>query len=257
MDSKWFTTFSFANDARLRLFCFHYAGGSSNIFRSWQSHMPSDVEVVGVELPGHGKRLTESCHTDLPDLVENVGAEIHNYLDVPFAFFGHSMGALISFELARLLRKYALPQPRHLFLSAHKAPHMPRESDPIHALPDFQFVKRLVELNGTPKAVMENEELRALFLPLLRADFKVCETYRFKNSLPLNIPMTVFGGRNDEEVGLASLRAWEEHTTGPFYVQLCEGDHFFINAAEKSLLPYLVPQLKSIVSKDEAQFVSY
>lgn len=257
MNSKWFTTFLPVDRAQLRLFCFHYAGGSSNTFRTWQQHMPDDIQIIGVELPGHGRRLSENCKTDLLELAENIAGELNEHLDIPFAFFGHSMGALLSFELTRLLRKFSLPMPQHLFLSAHKAPHLPRDSDPIYNLPESEFVRRLYELNGTPKAVLENAELRELFLPLLRSDFQVCETYNFTESLPLETPITVFGGRHDNEISLESLRAWEKHTTGSFQLHVCEGDHFFINNADESLLPKLVPQLNALVSKGEAQVVAY
>ena len=257
MDSPWFTTFSYVDDVQLRLFCFHYAGGSSNVFRTWQAHMPKSIEIVAVELPGRGKRLSETCQTDLLSLVEKIGAELTSCLDVPFAFFGHSMGALLSFELARLLRKFSLTMPEHLFLSAHKAPHLPRESEPLHTLPESAFVKRLYDMNGTPKAVLENDELRTLFLPVLRADFAACETYQFKASMPLDCPITVFGGKDDHEVDAYSLREWEQHTTGSFHMHLCSGDHFFIHAAERSLFRLLVPSLEAIAHKDRARFVSH
>ena len=256
MNSRWFTTFSPVDNPQLVLLCFHYAGGSSNLFRSWQASLPSSVQVVGVEFPGHGKRLSEPRVNDLQTLVQQIAVELSHTMDKPYAFFGHSMGALLGFELVRFAAYHALSRPRHLFVSAHKAPHLPREQEPLHILPEPEFVSRLAELNGTPPAVLENPELRELFLPIIRSDFQICETYDYVPALPLDCPLTIFGGRDDEEVDADSLKAWEQHSSQPADLYLCEGDHFFIHHAEETLLPILSQKLAAIVQEIEQERVS-
>lgn len=236
MNNSWLIRLTGRNDHALRLFCFHYAGGNANIFRSWYKNLPQQIEVLPVELPGHGTRLREGLFNDLPSLVEEIGKAIVTSLDKPFAFFGHSMGALISFELARFLRRHRLRLPEHLFVSAHIAPHLQGKHEPIHNLPDDEFIRELRSLNGTSDEVLRNRELMALLQPVLRADFKVCETYQFRKQPPLNIPITAFGGMEDNDVTETELKAWQEHTTSDFKLQMLPGDHFFIHSQQAEIL---------------------
>ena len=159
--------------ATLRLFCFPYAGGAALTFRAWSDSLPMALEVCPVELPGRGKRIKSAPFTRLQLLVEAIAIAILPYLDKPFAFFGHSMGGLVSFELARLLRKNYGNSPVHLFISGYRAPQVPDPDPPIHALPEPEFLEELRRLNGTPEVVLENTELMQILLPALRADFAV------------------------------------------------------------------------------------
>ncbi len=163
--------------ASLRLFCFPYVGGGALIFRTWPNSLPATAEVCPVELPGRGTRLKETPFTRLLPLVQALAQALLPHLDKPFAFFGHSMGALISFELTRQLRRLYGLVPLHLFVSAHRAPQLPDPDPPIHTLPEAEFMEELRCLNGTPKEVLEQPELMELMLPILRADFALCETY--------------------------------------------------------------------------------
>lgn len=229
--------------AHLRLFCFPYAGGSSVIFRSWTNSLPATVEVCAVEIPGRGRQIKLPPFNRIEPLVEAIASNIHPYLDKPFAFFGHSMGGLVSFELARLLRKKYAITPAHLFISGRRAPQVPNSKPPIHNLPEPAFVEELRHLNGTPKAVLENAELMQLFLPILRADFAVLETYVYTPEPPLNCPITVFGGIQDSEVGCDELQVWQEQTTATFSLNMFLGDHFFLHSAQSLLLESLVKYL--------------
>jgi len=229
--------------ATLRLFCFPYAGGSSSIFRSWSSSLPKTWEVCSVELPGRGLQIGKELFTQLEPLLQAMVQSLLPYLDKPFIFFGHSLGALISFELARLLRCEYGKCPIHFFVSAYSAPQISDSKPPIHALPEPEFKEELLRLNGTPIAVLENAELMELLLPILRADFAISETYVYSEEAPLDCPITVFGGLQDIDVSRKELTAWQEQTNSAFTLRMFPGDHFFIHSSEKLLLETLVKDI--------------
>lgn len=241
--NSWIISLKPNPQADLRLFCFPYAGGSSFIFRSWSDFLPPSVEVCAIELPGRGRQMKLPPFDKMEPLVDAIASIIHPYLDKPFAFFGHSMGGLISFELARLLRKKSGILPVHLFISGRRAPQILRTDAPIHNLPEAEFIEELRHLNGTPPAVLENAELMQLFLPVLRADFAVLETYIYASEPPLECPITVFGGLQDSEVGRDELQAWQEQTKAIFNLHMFPGDHFFLNSVQHLLLEKLAKYL--------------
>jgi surfactin synthase thioesterase subunit len=233
--------------AQLRLFCFPYAGGGALLFRDWHAALPASVEVYPVQLPGRGNRLRERPFTDLSGLVEAAASELLPHFDKPFAFFGHSMGAMISFELTRLLRRINGPLPCHLFVSGSRAPQLPDPNPPSYHLPEPEFLKRLQEMNGTPAAVFDNPELRQLLLPLVRADFSICQTYVYSEEPPLDIPLTAYGGLYDKDVSIDFLELWQRQTKGPFMIRMLPGDHFFLNTASQHFLQVLSQDLKQLV----------
>lgn len=240
--------------AKLRLFCFHYAGGGTSSFRNWSDDLPASVEVHCVELPGRGFRLAEEAFASLEPLIVAIANALHPYLDKPFAFFGHSMGGLISFELTRLLRKKYQLNPIHLFVSAHRAPQLRDRDPPIYNLPDPEFLEELRDLEGTPQAVLENAELMQLLLPTLRADFTIVETYNYTTEPPLDCPITAFGGIQDREVSYEELKAWQEQTTAAFSLQMLRGNHFFIHSARSLLLEYLCQDLNRLVGEVDCSY---
>lgn len=234
--------------ARLRLFCFPYAGGNATLYRRWNEELPPDVEVCPVELPGRGSRFREPPFATLGPLIEALVPALSSLMDMPFAFFGHSMGALISFELARELRRRALALPAQILVSARRAPHVPDDDPPIHDLPEEEFVEELRTLNGTPEEVLQHPELMNLMIPLLRADFSINETYAFTPEPPLGCSIHAFGGLEDEEVTREQLAVWDEHTTGGFKLRMFPGHHFFISgAARGALLRALYEDLTRLV----------
>lgn len=229
--------------ANLRLFCFPYAGGGALSFRTWPNGLSTTIEVCAVELPGRGTRMRLAPFTQLEPLVEALAQALLPNLNKPFALFGHSMGGLVSFELARLLRrKYGL-LPVHLFVSGRRAPQVPDLDPPIHALPEPAFLDELRRYNGTPEAVLENKELMQLLLPILRADFAVLETYVYTTEPPLGCPITAFGGLQDCKVSCDHLEAWRNQTSASFSLQMLPGDHFFLNSAQALLLQSLTQHL--------------
>jgi len=229
--------------ARLRLFCLPYAGGGAWSFRAWTDYFSSNVEVCLIELPGRGMRLGEPTLTRIEPLVEAIAQALLPHLDKPFACFGHSMGGLLGFELVRYLRRNHGFSPIHLLISGHRAPQVPAPNPPIHALPDPALREKLRHLNGTPAAVLNHPELMQLFLPVLRADFAIVETYRYSPEPPLKCPLTVLGGLQDPEVHPDDLRAWQNQTTAAFTLKLFPGDHFFLHSDQLHLLQYLAQAL--------------
>jgi medium-chain acyl-[acyl-carrier-protein] hydrolase len=202
--------------------------------------------VYLVQLPGRGSRINESPISQLTTIVREIGDALPPYFDKPFAFFGHSMGALIGFELARHLRKRGAPSPAHLFVSGCSAPHRAAQKPPIYNLPDDELLEELRRLNGTPPEVLEHPEIMELMLPLLRADFQVGDTYVYTGEPPLNCSITAFGGLADEAVTREALEAWRAHTGGDFALHMLPGDHFFLHSNESSLLGLLTRQLQQL-----------
>lgn len=227
--TQWFTTRLPNPHAAVRLFCFPYAGGGTPIYRHWAQQLPPDFEVCAAQLPGRGSRIRDAPFYGVAPMVEAIASAITPYLDRPFAIFGHSMGAILGFELARLLAERGGPAPAHLFVSGRRAPQLPRDGTITYDLPEPQFVAHLRRLNGTPAEVLAHPELMELMLPLLRADFSVVETYRYRPGPPLECPVTAFGGMNDVEVGRAEVEAWREQTSAAFGARIMPGDHFFLN----------------------------
>jgi medium-chain acyl-[acyl-carrier-protein] hydrolase len=212
---------------RIPLFCFPYAGGGASWFRGWSDRRPRTVDVRPIELPGRENRLRDPAFDRLAPLVAALVRDLAPYVQKPFAFFGHSMGAIVTFELARMLRRVAAAQPVHLFIAACQAPHLPPNRPPIHALPRALFVRELARMEGTPAEILQCEELMDLILPTLRADFALCETYAYAPGPPLTCPISVFGGGRDPLVSATDLLAWRQHTVSAFTLRLMDGGHFF------------------------------
>lgn len=232
--------------AKTRLFLFPYAGGSPTAFNKWPREFPGNIEVWIVHYPGRGSRYNEQPITEISSLVEGIHQAFQLFLDKPFAFFGHSMGALIAFELTRLLRQNNLPQPFTLFVSACGAPHIPNPHKPIHSLPEAGFIKALGDLNGTPMELLNNAELMELVLPALRADFQVVENYHFVMEAPLQSPIIAFGGLDDLRISRERLEGWAFQTSASFSSEYFRGDHFFINQADKLVISSIAEELISL-----------
>jgi medium-chain acyl-[acyl-carrier-protein] hydrolase len=236
--SPWIVTPRPLNSG-MRLICFPYAGGGASVFRSWaDSEFLADVEVSTVQLPGRESRITEPPVGDLRRLVHMLCEALEPYLDRPFVFFGHSIGALVSFELARVLRRKRGIEPSHLFVSGCPAPHLP-DLERICDLHDEEFLERLGRFNGTPPEVLNHPELMQLMLPALRADFSLRDRYVYREEPPLNCPIIAFGGMSDQHVNGVLLGSWRQHTRERFQLWLFQGDHFFIRSAQEPLLEVL------------------
>jgi surfactin synthase thioesterase subunit len=225
--------------AGFRLFCLPYAGGGASIFRGWAGALGDAIGVCPVQLPGREARYREPAFTRLGPLVEALAGSFGPYLDRPFALFGHSLGALIAFELARRLRREGGPEPAHLIVSGCRAPRVRHTGRPVHSLSDAAFREELRRLGGTPAELLDNDELMDLVLPTLRADFAVCETYAYAAGRPLDCPISALGGSRDDTVDRGDLEGWRAETTGRFRVRILPGNHFFVQSARPLLLEEL------------------
>ena len=230
-------------NARLRLFCFPYAGGGASAYRTWAQDLPAGVDICPVQLPGRESRLLEQPYTRIGDLIHTLLDVLWPYFDRPFAFFGHSLGALICFELARQLRQQRGLSPVHLFVSGRRAPQLVDPDRPIHGLLEAEFVEELRRLGGTPEAVLQDADMLQLILPVLRADFAMCETYAYAGWDPLDCPITALGGWQDPKARCDELAAWHEQTQAGFRLQMFPGDHFYLRSAHDLLLETLAQEL--------------
>ena len=232
---------------KLRLFCLPFGGAGASIYRNWHHSLPKSVEVCPIQLPGREERHSEKPFTHTAPLVTELGQVLEPYLDRPFALFGHSMGALISFELTRHLRRQNQPMPVQLFLSGRPAPQVPALCPPTFQLPDLELIEELRRMQGTPEAVIQNPEMMELLLPLLRADFELCQTYHCQDEPPLDCPFFVFGGFDDADVPKENLIVWRTQTTYPMRLQMFSGDHFFVLSSQQELLHIVSQQLSQLI----------
>jgi medium-chain acyl-[acyl-carrier-protein] hydrolase len=214
--------------ASLRVYCFPYAGGSAHIFETWRKHLPASVEVASVELRGRGRRSDEELVSRFDRHVEEIIADLLSHPEMETVLFGHSMGALIAFEVARAFRAAGRRLPRRLYVSGHRAPHLPDNDPTLHACSDAVLIDRLRDWKGTPEEVLGNPKMLSLLLPILRADLAAAAGYRYRLDAPLECPVVAFGGRQDAEASPDELSAWSGHTTSTFDLHLFKGDHFFI-----------------------------
>lgn len=244
--TPWLLPFSNRKRARVKIFCFPYAGGSASMYRSWSDALADTVEVLGIQLPGRENRLFERPIDTMQAIVKQVALNMQPVLDKPYMIYGHSMGALVGFELARYLQRTASVVPSHLILSSYRAPHLPNRHACIHQLETSQFLGEVEKLNGAAPVVFQDQELMQLALPMLRADFKLHETYTYVPGIPLACPMTVLGGVSDSRVSEEELRSWEQHTRGSFSLHMLNGGHFFTKTHPDKLFELVQGIIESV-----------
>lgn len=241
----WIRSSQRAARASARLFCFPCAGGGAENFRGWAAELPEFLDVSAIQPPGRGARFREPLVDRIGEWLDSLEAAIAPELDRPFAFFGHSVGALTAFELTRRLRRAGRPLPARLFVAGRRAPHLPSRRPRLHALPREQLLAELRSLNGTPPEVLAHEELMDLLLPILRADFSLDATHVYLPEPPLERPITAFWGDADPLADEAQTRAWSEHTTAGLSLHGFAGDHFFVNvpSVRSAMLQTIAEQL--------------
>ncbi len=245
--SKWFVVPQARSQAKLRLFCLPFAGGSSAIFRRWPMELPESVEVWAVQLPGRGSRIKDPPYTQMQPLIRDLIEAIMPYLNQPYAIFGHSLGGLIGFELARQLRHQS--KPLWLGVSAVNAPQLPDPNPQLHLIPEAELVATLKSYGGIPEGILDDPEMRQLFLPVIRSDFEVFETYTFQAGPVLACPISAFGGIKDVRIpDPTTLEAWQVQTTQSFKSHSFPGGHFFIQTHQSELLKALTQDLMPILA---------
>jgi medium-chain acyl-[acyl-carrier-protein] hydrolase len=216
--------------ARQRLLCLPFAGGGATTYRPWVELLaPAAIDVWPVQLPGHENRLAEPLYTDLESLVEDLADELGPYLDdLPYAVFGHSVGAVVAYEFAREMRRQGLPEPTHLVVSARRPPHRPDPDPPAHALPREQLLTRLRRYGGDGQRQLSDDALVDLLLPTVRADLGLVERWAWMPEEPLACPVTVLAADADAAVPVDDLPPWSALTRGPFQLRVLPGGHFYL-----------------------------
>jgi medium-chain acyl-[acyl-carrier-protein] hydrolase len=228
-DSRWLIRYTRNKDAALRLFCFHCAGGSASEFRSWPDRLPGSIELVAVQLPGREGRVRDAFSTSMEDLTGGVVEAMKPLLDKPYAVFGHSLGALVGFEVIRELRRRGLQQPLLFIPAGRRGPQVDKKEPPIGSLPEEEFIAELRKEYGDHIGhVLDSAELREAFIPQIRADFVLSESYGFRNGKLLDCPIVAFAGIAEDDLDADDLNAWSVHTNRSFHSRRFPGDHFFI-----------------------------
>lgn len=250
--SPWLISHGGANakHIRMRLFCFHYAGATASIFRSWQDALPDEVEVVAVQLPGREYRMDEPALTNMAQIVPPLAESFPPLLDKPYVFFGHSMGALVGFDVVRVLRAQGFPEPKLFVASGRNAPQFKWRDAGIQTLPDEEFLAAVSDYNGMPEALLAEESLRDLWMPRLRADLTVSAMYEYVEGRPMDCPVVVMFGAEDGLVSDAGLRGWLGQTTGGVRFYCYPGDHFFLHSAERLVLAKLSAELEDHLAQE-------
>lgn len=247
--AAWFVRPRPRPEATLRLFCFSHAGGGASSYFPWSAALDG-VDVLSVQLPGREGRLMEPLIDDADILVARLGEVIEPWLDRPFVFFGHSMGAYLAFETARTLRRRGLPQPRRLIVSGRRAPMEADREAPLHELPDNHLAEELNRrFGGLPTAILAEPELMALFLPIIRADLRLLERGVYRAEAPLDYPISAFGGDEDRRADHAALVGWEALTVGGFEARQFSGGHFYLHERRDAFLSALASVLASDMAR--------
>ena len=230
----WFTCPPQAAGA-IRLYCFSHAGGNALGFIPWRSRLDPRIELVAVQLPGRGRRAAEPACTGFDELVASVAAEIDRHAGMPCAFFGHSMGALLAFEVARACRR-AAPDIGHLLLSGCAAPRALRPPAGLPALTDAALEAALGHHKLAPPQLLQMRALMLRALPAIRADLALMNSYRYRPGALLARPLTVLYGSEDRLVRPQQVDGWGEETTAPWSRHGFEGDHFFVDSCRPAVL---------------------
>ena len=249
MSNAWFMRPAPRPNAKARLFCFPYAGGGAAAYRLWPAGLPAELEVVAIQLPGRANRLHEPALSSVSNIVDALLPVLLPQLDLPYAFFGHSMGALLAAEVGRALESSGVPGPRHLLVSGRRPPHMKQTESFLHTLPDAEFVTAINQrYGGIPAEIAAHADLLALLLPSLRADIQALETHNPPLRAPAAYLISVFGGSHDRLTPRAHLDAWQSETSAPIRVRVFPGDHFYLAPRMTELLADVSATLEPLLS---------
>ncbi|MFA0812686.1 thioesterase II family protein [Microbulbifer epialgicus] len=242
MSEAWLQIPNPKPNAVIRLMCLPHAGGSAALYRPWAKLLPDSVELVLVCLPGRGHRYNETMPADMQTLISLLSRAVTPILDRPWAVFGHSMGATVAHELILSLHRESLRDPEHLFVSARKAPQF-QKSGNIHKLDDESLCQRITQLGGTAPELLEMPELRALFLPAIREDYRLIETSKVSSDQLLNCPITAMVGRDDPVLSINDARGWQQWTNCQFQLKEYAGNHFYLSDCPDSVVRHIIHKL--------------
>ncbi|MFY1614735.1 thioesterase II family protein [Micromonospora sp. WMMD736] len=242
VDGAWIRRFHPGPEGGPTLVCFPHAGGSASYFTSFSYELRSAVQVLAVQYPGRQDRLRDRCLSSIFELAEESYAALRPLLDRPVAFFGHSMGAMIAFEVANLMRERLDAAPATLFVSGRRAPSRFRDES-VHLRDDAGLVAELKNLSGTDSRILDDEDVLRMILPSMRSDYRAVESYRYRPGPPLTCPITTLVGEDDDKVDLDEARSWADHTTGGFRLHVFPGGHFYLAEQRRAVADLVVRQL--------------
>lgn len=242
VNGKWFVNVNPKKNATMRLFCFPYAGGGASIYREWNSLFPDSIEVCAIQYPGRENRINEAPIDDFLSLVNEICDNIHVMLDKPFAIFGHSLGAKVAFETAKMIMKRYHRKPICLFEAGSRAPFL-QDKYLLHNLSEEDFIMSLHRYHGTPIEVLENEDIMSAFLPMLKADFSIEETFLTSKEEKMNCPLFVLAAEKDEIVSIEEALQWETLAKHDYEFVKFQGDHFFIKSEQRKLIHYIMNKM--------------
>lgn len=228
-----------------KLFCFPHSGAGAASYARWRRSARDRIVVCPVQPPGRAERYKETPYRNMVSYVDDLVRDVGPHFTGTYALYGHSVGALVAFEVARRLRAVGAEPPAHLFVSGRTAPHAPSGRVPLGSRTDDSLVAELRRMGGTPDMFLDEPELLAMFLPVLRADLAVNDQYRYRDEEPLPIPVTAFGGRTDPQVTEAELRMWAEQTSSRFTLRMFPGGHFFVEPHAGELVDLVCAALPS------------
>lgn len=228
-----------SNHHKANLFCFPYAGGGIVAYHAWKNLLHPETALLRMQFPGRETRLREKPFISFFPLIKTLVTAILPLLDLPYVFYGHSMGALIAFEVTRMLRDMGKPLPFHLFISSFRAPHLPDPDQMICKLPEDQFIEHLKLYEGISPVIVKNTELMELYLPIIKADFSILSSYHYTQQAPLPCPITAFAGLSDPKISAEEISEWQDHTTGGYNSHFFPGGHFFINESQLEMLAHM------------------
>lgn len=231
---------------KIRLIIFPYAGGSASVFKQWGNSLSTDIEICSIQLPGREDRYQEKPFTEIESYIKEFSGYFQGLSDLPFVFFGHSLGALFCYEVCRYLEKNDLPLPLHVFISGASPPRK-FETNEIKEYNDEELKKELISLNGIPEEFKKNENLLKLFLPVIRSDIALLETYDYKDDYKFSMPISVFGGALDRSVPVADLQEWNRLSDDYCKIYTFTGDHFFIFSEQDKLLSEINREMKYLL----------
>lgn len=243
--AAWCVRWRAVPGARLRLFCAPHAGAGAGVYRAWAERLAPGIEVVALRPPGRETRFGEPLLGSVAEMLPPLLDEIEDWLDVPYAWFGHSLGSIVAFECCRALAGRGAP-PHRLLVSGRPAPHLPARLPPFHRLPDTELAELMRGYGGTPAEVLDDPSALAVLLPVLRADLTASENYRYRPGAPLECPISVFGGEDDRFADRADVAAWGMHSRDAAVVRMLPGSHFFLHERPERILPLIVRDLAAV-----------
>jgi medium-chain acyl-[acyl-carrier-protein] hydrolase len=242
--SKTFKFFNSNPNNKIRLFIFPFAGGRASVFKNWGNYLSREIEICCLQLPGREERYREEPYVHINDCLQELSENYQKFIELPYVFFGHSLGSLFCYEVSRYFKSMNVPLPLHVFLSGARPPGKVTIEKSVSRLNDDELVNELKKYNGIPDNILNEKDYIKLFLPVIRADLSIMESYDYKNNYRFSMPITVFGGESDLAVEYKELKRWNNFTQAYCRIFILPGDHFFIFSEKMSVLSEINRELR-------------